>query len=189
MVESGDVLANPCTHQTLVLLQTAADTGGELLEMESIWEETTAERPATHCHPRQEERFEILEGRVRVAIEGVERDLTAGDSLIIKPNTPHEMWAPAGRARARWETRPAQASERLYATLWNLAADGQTSAAGVPSLLLAAPILLHHREEFRLASPPWGVQEALFAVLAPVARARGYGARYDRPEAGEAAGA
>jgi mannose-6-phosphate isomerase-like protein (cupin superfamily) len=184
MVQSGDVLTNPFTHQTLVIRRTAADTGGELLEMESIWEETTPSRPATHYHPRQEERFEILEGSVRVAIEGAERDLTAGDSLIVKPGTPHEMWAPAGRARARWQTRPAQRSERFYATLWNLAADGLTSTTGVPSVLRIAPILLYHRDEFRLAGS-WALQQALFTVLAPLARARGYGAWYDRagPEA------
>ena len=182
MVRSGDVLTNPLTHQTLVIRRTAADTGGEVLEMESIWEEMTPSRPHTHYHPLQEERFEILEGRVRVAIEGVELDLVAGDSLIVNPGTPHEMWAPEGRARARWETRPARQSERFYETLWNLAADSKTSESGVPSLLRIAPIALHHNKEFRLAGS-WPVQQALFTALAPLARARGYGASYDRSEA------
>lgn len=37
-----------------------------------------------------------------------------------------------------------------------------------------AVVAREYADEFRLASPPWPVQRALFAVLAPLGRLAGY---------------
>ena len=65
-------------------------------------------RPPAHYHPRQDEHFEVLEGSLRVQVGGVQHDLQAGDILDIPRGSAHRMWNQAGgRARVRWETRPA----------------------------------------------------------------------------------
>jgi hypothetical protein len=185
----GDRLTNPVTGQVLIFRRPTADTGGDLLEVESIWERVWApSRPPLHYHPVQEERFEVLEGRLRVKVNGDEKDLATGDTLVLPPGTPHEMWAPYGRVRARWETRPALMTERLFETLWNLAADGRVTGAGIPSLIRLAPIARQHAREIRLSSPPWAVQRIVFTLLAPLAWALGYRAHYDSPS-GRRAGA
>src|SRR5688500_6442790 len=65
-------------------------------------------KPPAHVHPAQDERFEILSGRLAVRLGGEERTLQAGDVLEIPRGTSHAM-ANAGDepARARWETAPA----------------------------------------------------------------------------------
>ena len=69
MAHADEVLENPATGERVVFRQTAADTNGELLEYEFVF------RPrgfvaATHVHPRQEERHEVLAGRVGITVVG-----------------------------------------------------------------------------------------------------------------------
>jgi hypothetical protein len=67
---------------------------------------------------------------------------------------------------------------RVFETIWGLAKDGKTNEGGVPNLLQVAVIAREHADEYRLVRPPWPVQRALFAVLAPAGRLLGYMARY-----------
>jgi hypothetical protein len=60
--------------------------------------------------------------------------------------------------------------------------DGKLHEKGVPNLLQMAVIASERADEYRLVKPPWPVQQALFAVLAPAGRLLGYRARY--PEYG-----
>lgn len=73
-------------------------------------------------------------------------------------------------------------TEAFFEIVWGLAKDGKTNEKGVPNLLQVALIAREYADEFRLASPPWPVQRALFAVLASVGKLLGYRARY--PEYG-----
>jgi hypothetical protein len=58
-VRAGDVIENPAALMTLRVVRGAADTGGELLELEATYEPGSVE-PLEHLHPSQDERFEIL---------------------------------------------------------------------------------------------------------------------------------
>jgi mannose-6-phosphate isomerase-like protein (cupin superfamily) len=114
VARSGDEIRNPVAGLTLRFLQTAADTDGELLEMEATYEPRLIE-PPVHFHPRQEERFEILEGTVQAEIDGERRQLRSGDTLNVPAGTPHSMWnAGDVPARTRWETRPALRTEQFF---------------------------------------------------------------------------
>jgi hypothetical protein len=174
-------MENPASGQHLVIQKTAQDTGGELLEVESVYTKRTPSRPPTHYHPRQEERFEVLAGRLNVLVDGQERTLEEGEVLILPPGVPHEMWAAQAGARVNWQTRPALKTEAFFETVWGLAKDGKVNDKGVPNLLWVALIAREYEDEFRLASPPWAVQRALFGLLAPVGRLLGYHVRYPYP--------
>lgn len=175
MVRAGDILTNAATGQSLRFLRTAADTDGALLEIESTWP-PRGSAPPEHFHPQQAERFTVLAGTLRVRVAGAERELHAGDTLDIPAGVPHGMWnggdAPA---TARWETRPALGTERLFESLHAFAAAGAVNARGVPPLLDLAVLVPRHWDELRLTSPAPAVQRLVFGVLGPLARALGRG--------------
>ena len=159
----------------LRFLRTAADTGGELLEMEAIYRPVSKAPPA-HFHPAQEETFEVLSGALRFVIDGRQIDLGAGEQLVIPAGTIHRAHnAGTEEARVIWQTRPALRSQQFYETLYGLAMDGRTNADGVPGLLQVALIMTGHAGEFVLASPPRIIQKALFGMLAAIARTLGKG--------------
>jgi quercetin dioxygenase-like cupin family protein len=182
MARAGDVLENPMSGQRIIFRKTAEDTGGELLEVESIYTKPSPSRPPAHYHPYQEELFEVLSGRLRVVVEGEERAYGEGESFVVPPGVPHEMWTEEAGTRMSWQTRPAMKTEEFFETVWGLAEDGKTNEKGVPNLLQVAVIAHERADEYRLVKPPWPVQRALFAVLAPIGRLLGYRASY--PEYG-----
>ncbi len=57
---SGQEIKGPDGYR-LRLVATGAETGGEVLEMEATYGGAGA-LPPEHLHPRQVERFEVLEG-------------------------------------------------------------------------------------------------------------------------------
>ena len=63
------MIDNPAARMKLLLVQTAAETDGELLEMEAMYEPGSVE-PPEHFHPKQDERFEILAGTMEARIGG-----------------------------------------------------------------------------------------------------------------------
>lgn len=175
MALAGKVLENPVSGQRIVFRKTAGETGGDLLEVEAVYTKPTPSRPPLHYHPRQSERFEVLSGTLEVLVDGKRRALAEGEVLTVPPGTPHAMWSEESGTRVTWQTRPAMKTEAFFETLWGLARDGETNAKGAPNLLRMAVIAREFADEFRLASPPWPVQRALFAALAPAGRLLGYG--------------
>src|SRR4051794_27068179 len=84
----------------------------ELLVMEGLYSGEGG-LPREHYHPRQDEHFEVLEGAVRVVIDGEERRYEAGESFDIPAGTAHQM-AGAGGARVHWEVRPALRTAEFF---------------------------------------------------------------------------
>jgi quercetin dioxygenase-like cupin family protein len=115
MADAGQVLRGQGVE--LQLIRTAAETDGELLEMEAAYA-GTGTLPPEHLHPRQAERFEVLEGTIRAIVAGVERRYGRGETFEVPAGTPHQMAAVDGPARMLWEVRPALRTaeffERLY---------------------------------------------------------------------------
>ena len=100
----------------LRLVRTAADTGGELLEMEASYG-GTAPPPPEHLHPRQSEQFEVLEGKIVAVIAGEERRYAQGERFEVPAGTPHQMSA-EGPSRVRWEVRPALRTAEFFEALY-----------------------------------------------------------------------
>jgi mannose-6-phosphate isomerase-like protein (cupin superfamily) len=111
MAEAGQELSGP-GGMALRLVAISP----ELLEMEARYSGEGG-MPPMHLHPRQTERFEVLEGTMVTVIGGAERTYEAGSSFEVPPATPHQMHAD-GPARMRWEVTPALRTaeffERMY---------------------------------------------------------------------------
>jgi cupin domain len=88
----------------------------ELLVMEASYG-GDGSLPPEHFHPRQEERFEVIEGDIRAIVDGEERRYGPGDTFEVPAGSRHQMGAETP-ARFRWEVRPslrtAEFFERLY---------------------------------------------------------------------------
>jgi quercetin dioxygenase-like cupin family protein len=153
VARSGEQIDNPVVGLSLRFVRTAADTGGELLEMEATYERSSSP-PVPHFHPRQEEHFEILEGtmKARVGDEPV-RELGAGDTLDIEAGTVHAMWNDGPeRARTRWETRPALRTEQFFEGIAQVFRDAQEQEREPDGNRLAA-IVETYGDEFRIGAP------------------------------------
>jgi hypothetical protein len=159
VLDSGDVL--------IKFVQTAAETGGALHAQEARYVPRSSLAPY-HCHPRQDERFQIIDGGLEFNVDGQRRIVRAGDELAIPRGAYHQARNPFDEpAIVRWETRPALRSAEMFRDLYSAAARHR----GRPPLHEAAAILREYRDEFRLAKPPAFVQAIVFSCLAPFGRA------------------
>jgi quercetin dioxygenase-like cupin family protein len=155
---------------------TIVESNAELVEVEAVYG-PHGDPPPKHLHPSQDEHFRVLEGTLRVRVDGAERDLASGDVIEIGRGVVHQMWNPGtDPARVSWQTRPGGRTESWFRELGALQASGRTGRNGTPQLPAIAVLLTEYRDVFRLAGPDPLIRPALSA-LAVVGRVRG-----DRPE-------
>jgi quercetin dioxygenase-like cupin family protein len=173
MAHAGQEIENPRTGQRMTFLVTAAESGGELLRLESFNPPTGIDEP-THVHPHQESFTQVLTGTLRFRVAGVVHELGPGDTLTIPAGTPHGF-GNHGAETAHWvqEFRPALRIAEFFEWLFELGARGDLDEHGMPGLLQLAVGVPAFGDEIRATRPPWPVQRALCAVLGPVARRRG----------------
>jgi mannose-6-phosphate isomerase-like protein (cupin superfamily) len=114
-----DTIENPATGERVTFVRTAADTGGELLELELVWPRPGRRAPA-HVHPEMEERYEVVAGRAAFRIgDEDEREAGPGEVVTVPPGTPHLAWNPTdGEVRLRVEFRPALRWEEFVTRLF-----------------------------------------------------------------------
>ncbi len=115
MAQAGQVIEGYDGFQ-LNLVQTGAETNGELLEMEASYG-GSGKFPPEHLHPNQHEHFEVLEGSVRAIVGGEERKFAPGEEFDVPPGTPHQMAADEP-SRVRWEVRPALRTAEFFERLF-----------------------------------------------------------------------
>jgi quercetin dioxygenase-like cupin family protein len=132
----------------LRLIRTGPETGGELLEMEATYT-AAGWLPPEHLHPRQAERFEVLDGTIRTIIGGTERRYGPGETFDVPAGTPHQMTA-EGPSRMRWEVRPALRTAEFFERLYGDRADGARAAESI------AAFLAQFSDEIRVT----GIQDA-----------------------------
>lgn len=184
MARAGDELVNPITGLRTVFRKTARETDGEFLRVDWIGSPEWTTGP-DHVHPRQEERFEVLSGRLGLRVDGIERVLGEGEAITAPAGTPHAAWnAGDGEVHALVDFRPALRTEIAFETLAGLARDGKTNKAGAPSNPLLLALVLHRFEdEIYFVGLPLLVQRIVFGALAAVARMLGYRAEHPYPHA------
>lgn len=181
MATAGDTLEHPVTGERIVFRKTARDTDGELLQAE-FFMKGGGFVAAEHVHVQQEERFEVLSGTARFRMRGQERDVGAGETIVIPAGTPHVWWNPSEEeAHLIVELRPALRTETFFETFFGLAKDGKVNPkTGLPNLFQLALLAREYEDEVYLARPPLFVQRVLFGLLASIGKLLGYKARYPK---------
>ena len=180
MAYSNKVISNTQTGQTIRFVQTAKDTNGQFLEMESNFSPNSKE-PPSHYHPHQEEDFTVLSGELTVRINGETKILKQGDHLHVPANTIHGMWNQSAKTTVvSWRTRPAMNTEYFFETVMGLSNDGKTNKDGIPNILQSALLLNKYTSEYRPAKPPYIVQKIVFGLLTPFAYLFGYKTMYKK---------
>ena len=180
---AGRVIENEVTGERIVIRRPAAETGGALLVFELVLA-PGGHVPSGHAHPEQQERFTVLEGRVRFRVGGRTTLALPGDTVTVDPGTRHHF-ANADRrpARLQVEVRPALNMEELLATASALG----RRERGIGRLRQVVDLALFLREfEREVAIPvlPVAVARALTRPLAWLATAGGLDGRYRRARAG-----
>ena len=181
MTATNQTITHPLAEKRRITFRkTAAQTDGQLLEMEACYAPEGA-YPPEHYHPRQDEHFEVLQGQLSVRLNGREYTFRAGQTIEIPRGTVHSMRnGGATEAVVIWQVRPALKTQTFYETLFGLAADGRTDRHGRPNLLQLAVLMQAYREEMILRRPAPVVQKLVFGPLALAGRLLGYRARYDQ---------
>lgn len=185
MAKAGDVIDNPAMGARIVFRDTAEETNGELLRFDFYV------RPSTHVlhphlHPVQEERFEVVSGRMEGQIDGDPRTAEAGTVIVNQPGTPHAWWN-AGDEEAHLvvEFRPALKTATLFETSFALAQQGKVRSTGLPKNPLQLAVIYDEYKNETSAAKSY--QRLAMTILAPIGRALGFRAQYPYPHAADAA--
>lgn len=148
MAVRGQRIESPPTGQEIEFLDTAADTGGELLRVRVTV--APGGRVPLHVHPEQEESFVVERGRpsFRAGPRSVEGE--PGTRVAVPPGTPH-LFRNGTDAEAVMiaELRPALRSEEVFESLYHLAREGRTRGRlGVPGPRDTGRLMAEYRREF-----------------------------------------
>jgi quercetin dioxygenase-like cupin family protein len=173
------VINNPLSGERIVIRQTADQSGGAVL----VWDLYLAPGgrvPSAHIHPSQEERFCVLDGRMRFRIGRHRTTVGPGDTIVVAAGTVHHF-ANAGPTTARLavETRPALDMEAMLVASAALAQDQQARRRAWPRPVDLAQFMDEFRDEVRSPHLSWLVGP-LAEQVARLARAHRLDSHYRR---------
>jgi len=146
-------------------------------EGDNLWVYASMEDGAhlpEHFHPRQEERWQTLEGAVRLKLDGQWRNLLPEDGPVsVAPKVRHELRNESGsEARLKTEVIPAGRLEDFLIESAQAAQDGLYDERNLPTSLRGggwlARFVLEHREENVMCSPPPALQRLVLPVAARI---------------------
>ncbi len=169
-MKAGDVLEMEPLGVRMEVLRSGEETGGELFEME-VTGRPRGFLDQRHIHPDQTERIEVIEGRMKVGMNGREHILSEGQSIEIPPGTPHtQVPIGTGEGRIRITASPAGRTAAFLKRLDELCREGQFMRAGFPRPVAGAELVLEFSEAGHAAAPPLRVQRALARTLLALGR-------------------
>jgi quercetin dioxygenase-like cupin family protein len=148
--------------------RTAEETDGALFEFDVVGR-ARGLLTQTHVHTHQTERHEVIEGSMRLVIEGLDHILAPGDAVTVPIGAAHRQLAGPGHqgpSRVRVQHRPAGDSEAFVRRLAEL----DVNRLGFPKPLAAARLVRDFGDSNHAVQPPMPVQHALSrAILAAAA--------------------
>ena len=162
-------LENPKLGVRVEIRKTAEETDGALLEFDVVGRARGFLTQA-HVHTGQTERHEVIEGTMRLVIEGREHILKQGEAMTVPIGASHRQLAGPGHegpGRVRVQLRPAGDSEAFLERLIGM----DVNRLGFPRPLGAAQLVRDFGHMGHAARPPLRVQRALSrAILGAASR-------------------
>jgi mannose-6-phosphate isomerase-like protein (cupin superfamily) len=135
------------------------------------WVEPGGGLPA-HLHPRQEERWSVVDGEVRFQLGDTKRVIGPQDGeIVVPPQTKHAIASVGDReAHLRCLVLPAYGLQDFLTESAAAAREGLFMRGGIPKSARgarwAANFLKQHREDVVMSFPPRFAQRAMIALLA-----------------------
>lgn len=173
MSRRGQVFENPVTGERAIVITDPLDHPEGVLVAE-LHVEPGGRVAGAHRHPGLVERFQVVRGQVNYLIGDREAVLGPGDSAEVPAGVVHDWWQ-VGEERAVvvGEVDPGARFTEMVGTFFGLARDGKVDKKGVPHPLQLALSARSYADTMVMVKPPPWVQRVAFAVLAPIAKARG----------------
>jgi mannose-6-phosphate isomerase-like protein (cupin superfamily) len=175
MATLDQTIENPINGERVTFLVTSQETNGEFVKAK-IELQPEALGPPLHYHLAFTEAFEVLQGRLDVAIGEKHNHslLMAGQTAHIPINTVHRFWNSSNVPTAFVvEIRPARQFEKALRAAFGLARDGKVNKVGVPSNIWELALIFELSESF-LPGAPLVLQKGIFGLLTKIARWKGY---------------
>ena len=161
-LEPGTVLDVSALGFTIEVIATSASTGGAYFEFDAVGKgRGVVAQP--HLHERQTERFEVIEGELRLKLDGREHRLGPGATMTVPAGARHRQ-RNDGPSRVRIRHEPAGESEAFFVRLADLSSNGGYDRFGMPRPRAGATIVRDFPEH-RSALVPWRAQQALARLL------------------------
>jgi mannose-6-phosphate isomerase-like protein (cupin superfamily) len=129
-----------------------------------------------HFHPSLEEHWEVVEGAIRIKLDGRWRDLVPADGPVtVSPHVRHELKNDSGReARLRTHVVPAGRLQEFLTETAEAANQGLYNSRNMPTswrgAVWAADLAQRFRDETVMCSPPPAVQRVVTPLVARFAR-------------------
>jgi quercetin dioxygenase-like cupin family protein len=172
--------SNPATGETITFTATAQDGEEDLVRFN--WRSEPGGAITEHLHPFQEERFAITAGEAHFTVNGRERIVGPGETILVPIGVRHaESNLGPVPVEGIVELRPGLRSKEMHEAFGGLASEGKTTSRGAPkNPLQLGATLWHFRQENRVTSPPGWVQNLILPSLAALAKLCGVRAYHER---------
>lgn len=124
-----------------------------------------------HLHPRQEERWSVVDGEVRFGLGPDKRVIGPGDGeMVVRPGTKHSLEAISDEeVHLRCHVIPARDLQSFLEDSAAAAREGLFMRGGIPRNLRgvrwAANFLRRHRADVVMSSPPQFVVSAMISLF------------------------
>jgi hypothetical protein len=160
-------LANARLGVRVEIRKTAEETDGALFEFDVVGR-ARGFLIQSHVHTAQTERHEVIEGTMRLVIEGREHILKQGEAMTVPVGATHRQIPGPGhddQGRVRVQLRPAGDSEAFVRRLVGV----DVNRWGFPRPVGAARLVRDFGQMSHLTQPPLRVQRALSRAILRVA--------------------
>jgi quercetin dioxygenase-like cupin family protein len=169
----GRVIDNPISGERIVIRESGAQTGGQLLSFD-LFLPPGAHVPARHVHPVQEEQFTVMAGQMRFRLGRRTILANPGDTVRVPAGKAHWFGnSGAGVAHARVEARPALRMEEAFEAAATMGRAGRVFGIRLPRLSDLALYLIEFQREMAVPDVPPFLVRTLLAPLAWLGRRRG----------------
>ena len=177
-MRAGEVYVNPASGERAVVVLGTDETAGQRLVVD-LYLRPNGGMTGRHYHPEIRERFRVVKGSLAYTLNGAKKTAVVGESVDVAPGTLHDFWNPgAEEALVRVDVQPAERFAALIKNGFSLAQDGKTDRTGKPGMLQIALMAREFDDVIRYDKGPRLLQQILFLLLTPFAKAKGLRGSY-----------
>lgn len=185
LVAAGTRLVNAFNRETFIFTKPVeSEEEAEfdvLLESDSVH----GDDGVSHIHPKSEEYFTVRAGSLKVVIDGKARLVGPGETVVVPRGRPHYFRnGHDGETLFTIRFEPGMKFLRFFLEFGTALETHPEwyDEKGNSSLLLSALAFNEFPDQIYVAGPPIWLQKLIFAMLAPIARLKGYHLPFRRGE-------